>query len=111
MDSHIEKKFNIERMTHMPLNSQDQAAVLKDILSNHQTDCCGSVAECEQVERLVKSLMAHTGINQNVKGILQDIYEYGQHGAQSADLDNHIQAHQGQLSNWVSDIDQFSGQL
>ncbi len=96
---------------HMPLNNQDKATVLRDILSSHQTDCCGSVAECEQVERLVKSLMAKTGINQNVKGILQEIYEYGQHGAQSADLDAHIEMNQGRLQNWVDDIDQFSGQL
>ncbi|MEH7583434.1 YtzH-like family protein, partial [Priestia megaterium] len=27
--------------------------ILKDILSNHQSDCCGTVAECEQVERLI----------------------------------------------------------
>jgi YtzH-like protein len=95
----------------MPLNNQDQASVLRDILSNHQEDCCGSVAECEQVERLVKSLMANTGINQNVKGILQEIYEYGQHGVQSPDLDSHIESNQGRLSSWVNEIDHFSGQL
>ncbi|RDU36161.1 hypothetical protein DRW41_14100 [Neobacillus piezotolerans] len=95
----------------MPLNNQDKATVLRDILSSHQTDCCGSVAECEQVERIVKSLMAHTGINQNVKDILQEIYYYGQHGAQSADLDNHIVMNQGHLQNWVDEIDQFSTKL
>ncbi|RHW40790.1 hypothetical protein D1B31_11420 [Neobacillus notoginsengisoli] len=95
----------------MPLSTRDQASILKDILTNHLDDCCGSVAECEQVERLVKSLMVNTGMNKNVKGILQEIYEYSQHGAQSANLDAHIESHQSQLNNWVNDIDQFSAEL
>lgn len=92
----------------MPLSHQDQVTLLKDILSNHQTDCCGSVSECEQLERLVKSLMVNTQIDQNVKGILQDVYNYSQHGAQTADLDQHILSNQENLSQWVNNIDQFS---
>lgn len=92
----------------MPLSHQDQVTLLKDILSNHQTDCCGSVSECEQLERIVKSLMFNTQINQNVKDILQEVYEYGQHGAETADLDQHILSNQENLSLWVNNIDQFS---
>jgi hypothetical protein len=92
----------------MPLSHQDQVTLLKDILSNHQTDCCGSVAECEQLERLVKSLMVNTQIDQNVKNILEEVYTYSQNGAQTADLDQHITANQDNLSQWVSNIDQFS---
>lgn len=92
----------------MPLSHNDQVTLLKDILSNHQTDCCGSVAECEQLERLVKSLMVNTQVNQNVKGILQDVYSYSQTGAQTADLDQHIQSNQENLSQWVNDIGDFS---
>ncbi|NRD76158.1 hypothetical protein HPT25_01370 [Bacillus sp. BRMEA1] len=92
----------------MPLSHNDQVTLLTDILSNHQTDCCGSVAECEQLERLVKSLMVNTQIDQNVKNILQDIYQYSQKGAQTADLDQHILANQENLSHWVNDIGQFS---
>lgn len=92
----------------MPLSHQDQVTLLKDILSNHQNDCCGSVSECEQVERLVKSLMVNTQLDQNVKSILQDVYDYGQHGAQTANLDHHIQSNQQNLSSWVQQMDQFS---
>jgi hypothetical protein len=92
----------------MPLNHQDQVMLLKDILSNHQTDCCGSVSECEQLERLVKSLMVNTEIDQNVKSILEEVYSYSQRGAQTADLDQHILSNQDNLSQWVSNIDQFS---
>lgn len=92
----------------MPLSHSDQVTLLKDILSNHQTDCCGSVSECEQLERLVKSLMVNTQVDQNVKNILQEVYQYSQNGAQTNDLDNHILSHQDNLSQWVNNIDQFS---
>lgn len=92
----------------MPLSHQDQVTLLTDILNNHQTDCCGSVAECEQLERLIKSLMINTQVDQNVKNILQEVYNYSQHGAQTADLDQHIMNNQENLSQWVNDIGQFS---
>ncbi len=92
----------------MPLGQQDQLNLLKDILSNHQTDCCGSVSECEQLERLVKSLMVNGNINQNVKTVLEEIYEYSQYGINSSQLDNHIESHQNELSQWVHEIDQLS---
>ncbi|MEH7096570.1 YtzH-like family protein [Neobacillus vireti] len=92
----------------MPLSHGDQVTLLKDILNNHQTDCCGSVSECEQLERLVKSLMVNNQIDSNVKNILQEVYQYSQHGTQSADLDQHILSNQENLSQWVNDIDQFS---
>ncbi|MEH7331536.1 YtzH-like family protein [Neobacillus drentensis] len=92
----------------MPLSHNDQVALLKDILNNHQTDCCGSVAECEQLERLVKSLMVNTQVDQNVKNILQEVYQYSQYGAGTSNLDEHIQSNQENLSQWVNDIGQFS---
>ncbi|WP_312469942.1 YtzH-like family protein [Neobacillus sp.] len=92
----------------MPLNHNDQVTLLKDILNNHQTDCCGSVAECEQLERLVKSLMVNTQVDENIKNILQEVYQYSQHGAQTADLDQHILSNQNNLSQWVNNMDQFS---
>ncbi|MCM3587922.1 YtzH-like family protein [Mesobacillus maritimus] len=92
----------------MPLSYQDQVNLLTDILTNQQTDCCGSVAECEQLERLVKSLMANTNLDNNVKPILQEVYNYSQNGKYSADLDQHITTNQENLSNWVDDIGQFS---
>lgn len=89
----------------MPLERQHQLEILKDILSNHQTDCCGSVSELEQLERLVKQLMLQSNTNHPV---LEQIYSYSQNGINSSNLDQHIESHQGQLSQWVSDVDQFS---
>lgn len=92
----------------MPLEQRDQMNLLKDILSNHQTDCCGSVSECEQLERLVKSLMVNGQVDHNVKNILEEIYTYSQNGIRTSELDAHIESHQQQLDGWVSEIDQYS---
>lgn len=92
----------------MPLSYHDQVNLLRDILTNQQTDCCGSVAECEQVERLVKSLMVNTNLDSQVKPVLQEIYNYSQNGKYSSNLDEHILSNQENLSNWVDDIGQFS---
>ncbi|MFC7786996.1 YtzH-like family protein [Rossellomorea sp. GCM10028870] len=92
----------------MPLNSQNQMQLLSDILSNHSTDCCGSVSECEQVERLVKSLMVNADIHENVKPVLQEIYQYSQSGISSPDLSNHITTNQENLSQWVTDMNSYS---
>jgi DNA anti-recombination protein RmuC len=92
----------------MPLQYQDQVNLLKDILTNHQTDCCGSVSECEQLERVIKSLLVNSNIDQNSKQVLDQIYSYSQNGIGSANLDEHIESHQQQLSQWVNNIDQLS---
>lgn len=91
----------------MPLDQQHLVTILKDILVNQQMDCCGSVAECEQVGRLVKSLMVDEGIDNQTKDILQEIYSYCQKGINSTDLDQHIESHQQQLSQWVTNMDQL----
>lgn len=92
----------------MPIQYKDQLNLLKDILQNHREDCCGSVSECEQIERLVKSLLMNENMNENTKQILYDIYYYGQNGKYTQHLDNHIQEHQHQLSSWVNQIDQIT---
>ncbi|MBP2241458.1 hypothetical protein J2Z40_002021 [Cytobacillus eiseniae] len=92
----------------MPISQQDQLNLLKDILSNHQTDCCGSVSECEQLERLVKSLLMNPTIDSQAKAVLEEIYYYSQSGVNATHLDNHIELHQNELSSWVNDINQYT---
>ena len=93
---------------NMPLSHHDQMTLLKDILSNHQTDCCGSVAECEQIERLVKSLLVNPSINDNIRPILEQVYFYSQDGMNTQYLENHILSHQNNLSQWVQDMNSYS---
>ena len=59
----------------MPLQYQDQVNLIKDILTNQQSDCCGSVSEYEQLERVIKSLMANNHVNQQDVQVLSQIYE------------------------------------
>ncbi|MGV3465632.1 MAG: YtzH-like family protein [Heyndrickxia sp.] len=92
----------------MPLSHHDQLTLLKDILTNHQTDCCGSVAECEQVERLVKSLLVNQSINDNIRPVLEQVYYYSQNGKNTQNLDNHILSNQTNLSQWVEDMESYS---
>lgn len=92
----------------MPLSYNDQLNLLKDILQNHLEDCCGSVSELEQIERLVKSLMVNENVHADVKNILNEVYNYGQNGKYTSDLDTHIESHQNVLSQWVDSIGQFS---
>jgi YtzH-like protein len=92
----------------MPLNHEHQLEILKDILMNHQSDCCGTVSECEQLERLIQSLLVNDQITDDVKSKLNDVYYYSQTGKYASDLDQHITSHQNQLSQWVTDIDSFS---
>ncbi|MDM5156865.1 YtzH-like family protein [Bacillus sp. DX1.1] len=92
----------------MPINQKHQLEILKDILVNHQSDCCGTVSECEQLERLIQSLLANDNVNSDVKTMLNDVYYYSQSGKYSPDLDNHISNNQEQLSQWISGMDSFS---
>ncbi|MFD0770508.1 YtzH-like family protein [Bacillus sp. CGMCC 1.60114] len=92
----------------MPLNHEHQMAILKDILVNHQSDCCGTVSECEQLERLIQSLLANDNVSNEVKTMLNDVYYYSQSGKYSPDLDGHISGHQEQLSQWITGMDSFS---
>ena len=75
---------------------------------NHQTDCCGSVSECEQIERLIKSLLINSNIDQNNKDTLNKFITIVKVGKTQLILDQHIESHQQQLSQWVNNMDQFS---
>jgi len=92
----------------MPLEHHHQVALLKDILTEHQSDCCGTVAECEQLERVIKSLMVNTDIHQDLKGVLLNIYSYSQDGKNSPELNSYITSQQNVIVQWIDDIDSFS---
>ena len=92
----------------MSLNYQHQFNLLQDILTNHLEDCCGSVAECEQVGRLVKSLIVNQEVEPKLIPVLEEIYTYCQTGKNTAQLDTHINTHQEQLSQWVGHINSYS---
>ncbi|MRH42809.1 hypothetical protein GH741_08940 [Aquibacillus halophilus] len=95
----------------MSLNIYDQMVLLQDILGEQSEDCCGSVAECQQIKRIVQSMMVKETIdNQELLQLLPEIYNYGRQGELVQNLDEHITTNQENLKNWVSIIENTSTQ-
>jgi hypothetical protein len=92
----------------MPLSHQDQLQVLHDILTNHLSDCCGTVSECEQMERLIKSLLGNDELDSQTKQLLEEVYYYSQQGKYTPDLDSHINTNQDNITNWVNQFPTLS---
>ncbi|WP_036823552.1 YtzH-like family protein [Pontibacillus yanchengensis] len=87
------------------LTAKDQVHVLYDLLSEQSEDCCGTQAECQQIQRLVRSLLSKKNINdEDVLRILPEIYEYSLQAETSQDLNEYIMTNQPQLSQWASSI-------
>ncbi|WP_226036378.1 YtzH-like family protein [Aquibacillus saliphilus] len=90
----------------MALNVYDQMALLQDLLSEQSEDCCGSVSECQQIKRIVQSMMVKETIsNQELVQLLPEIYNYGRQGELVQNLDEHITTNQENLKNWVNVIE------
>ncbi|MBM7572824.1 YtzH-like family protein [Aquibacillus albus] len=89
----------------MSLNVNDQLHVLYDLLSEHSEECCGSVSECQQIKRIVHSIMANHSIdNEQLLQLLPEIYNYGRQGELVQNLDEHITLNQQNIKNWVNVI-------
>ncbi len=91
----------------MPLSHQDQVNLLHDILTNHLEDCCGTVSEYEQLERLIQSLLENQAVPKEMEPLLYEIYSYSQAGKNSQNPDALITQHQQQLNEWVEEIKTF----
>lgn len=90
----------------MSVNVNKQLSVLLDLLSEHSEECCGSVSECKQINRLVQSMIAKNSINdQQLAQLLPDIYNYSRQGEMVQDLDDHITSNQTNLKSWVNVIE------
>ncbi|MCT2535030.1 YtzH-like family protein [Aquibacillus koreensis] len=89
----------------MSLNVNDQLHVLYDLLSEQSEDCCGSVSECQQIKRLVQSLISNESVNnQELQQLLPEIYNYGRKGEIAQNLEEHISTNQQNLKTWVDVI-------
>ncbi|UFT98150.1 YtzH-like family protein [Radiobacillus kanasensis] len=89
----------------MSLTVQDQLRVLQDLLSEHCEECCGRISECQQIKRIVQSVMANESIdNEELLQLLPEIYNYGRQGEIAQNLDEHITTNQENLQNWVHTI-------
>ncbi|MDC3415087.1 YtzH-like family protein [Aquibacillus sp. 3ASR75-11] len=90
----------------MSLNVNDQLHVLSDLLSEQSEECCGSISECQQIKRLVQSLMSKHAIqDEQLTQLLPEIYNYGRKGELAQNLDEHITSNQQNLQTWINTID------
>lgn len=89
----------------MVLNTYDQLIVLVDLLSEQAEDTTGSIAECQQIKRLVQSLMANQSVDdQRLTQLLPEIYNYGHQGEIAQNLEQHITTNQANIKKWIQNI-------
>jgi len=89
----------------MPLNINNQLTLLHDILDEQTEDCCGSVAEYQQMNRLIKSMMANNSItSEDLKEMLPAIYDYCKQGENTKNAEEHITANKQSLKQWIGTI-------
>ncbi len=92
----------------MTISKEHNLTLLRDILAGHHEDCCASVAEYEQANRVIDNLMLNHSLNADTAAILQEIQGYCQNGASLSSHDDHIEHHHESLSSWVDHIDGLS---
>lgn len=89
----------------MALTTKDQMNVLYDLLSEHAQDCCGSVSEYQQIQRLARALLSKKAIdNDDFLQALPHIYDYGLNGEQTDNDAQFVSSNQAQLNEWVNSI-------
>jgi len=89
----------------MKLDVNNQLILLHDILDEQTLDCFGSVSEYQQINRLVKSMMANNSItDEELQALLPEIYNYAKQGENSSNMEEHIQSNKENLNSWVGTI-------
>ncbi|WP_243386009.1 YtzH-like family protein [Bacillus kexueae] len=92
----------------MQLNHEHQLMLLKDILSEQHSECCGTESEYEQIDRLIQSLLNNEQISQSLKQSLQHVYQYSQERNNGPDYSDHIQSYRDDIPNWITNLNTFS---
>lgn len=87
------------------LSKEDRISLLKDILNNHNEDCCASKSEYLQATRLATSLQVEFGDDIDTKDILHQINSYCQKGHKCKDHNSHITEFSTDLTGWVEHLE------
>src|SRR5699024_12642302 len=84
-----------------------QMTTLYDILDEHHLDRSASIAEYQQLKRLVQAIMDNNHISEEqLLQYLQEIYHYGQQGENASSQTDHISSNKNNIVNWISAIQQ-----
>ncbi|ASK62915.1 hypothetical protein CFK37_12560 [Virgibacillus phasianinus] len=89
------------------LTVNDQLMVLQDILTEQSEEGSASVAEYQQIKRIIQTLMAKETItNEQLLALLPEIYNYGLQGEQAQNPEEHIITNKNNIESWTALIDQ-----
>ncbi|MBM7554916.1 YtzH-like family protein [Thalassobacillus pellis] len=93
----------------MPLTVNDQLNVLYDLLSEQCEDGCGTIAECEQIARLVHSLQAKLDDDayHDFRSQLPAIYKYSSNLHSDDQFEDHIISNQANLKQWTNALSEI----
>lgn len=92
----------------MTISKENHITLLKDILSTHCQDCCGSSSQYAQASRIVDNLLVEFGQEEDIKTFLSDIQNYCKQGSQLSYHTDHINENQKEISNWVDRLQSMS---
>lgn len=91
----------------MTLTVQNQLTLLHDLLDEQLTDSSASIAEYQQIKRLVESMIQKGAItDEELLQLLPDIYNYGREGENAQSLSEHIEINKENIYNWKHIIEQ-----
>lgn len=93
----------------MTLSVNDQLRLLHDLLDEQMLDNTGSIAEYQQIKRLIQEMIAKDKINDDqLSKLLPEIYNYGRQGEIAQSSSEHISTNTDNIENWKNVIEQFN---
>lgn len=93
----------------MTLSVNDQLRLLHDLLDEQMIDNTGSIAEYQQIKRLIKEMIAKDKISdEQLLKLLPEIYNYGRLGEIAQSSSEHIMTNTDNIENWKNVIEQFN---
>jgi len=93
----------------MTLSVHDQLRLLHDLLDEQIVENTGSIAEYQQIKRLIKEMIAKDKISdEQLLNLLPEIYNYGRLGEIAQSSPEHIMTNTDNIENWKNVIEQFN---
>ncbi|WP_066195079.1 MULTISPECIES: YtzH-like family protein [Gracilibacillus] len=89
----------------MSLTTNHQLDLLHDLLSLQCEEGNGTISECEQISRLIRSLQQQESMqNTSLYALLATIDDYSSTGTNCSNLQQHIEKHQTVINEWLPQI-------
>jgi len=91
----------------MTLSVNDQLRLLHDLLDEQMIDSSGSIAEYQQIKRLIQEMVAKNKVTDDeLLQLLPEIYNYGRQGEIAQSSTEHITSNKENIESWKSAIQQ-----